>query len=246
MRVSSDGSETVAPPSPAPVPYADRKLPIGSTGFRPMAYPNDSRGAWTARVEDDGNLLALRPGPVSLWRMWPVVLLCAAWLGICLLAMTPRARQGRRIDAVMPTVLASAVCVVAVVAVVRSWRQPRTPWIVVDRGAKVIHLPREKRDIPFADVVRLQVVTFGKVGWNGTSYHGPPTGTTGEVQIVFNDARGEQTWCFLSHPDPDAMRHFAASFRNATDIPVARAYPLTSGDWFVEAIDGAALPAVLT
>jgi hypothetical protein len=117
-------------------------------------------------------------------------------------------------------------------------RRGRLPWIVVDRNAKLVRLPREKRDIPFASVIRLQLVSFAPVGvsFRTLSYRGVPP--SGEFQIMFDDGGSERTWCVVYWPDPNAVKAFSKAFHEATGVPVSRAYPTSTGEWHVEAFDG--------
>jgi len=114
----------------------------------------------------------------------------------------------------------------------------RTPWIVVDRQKKLIWLPRAKKQIPFTDVVRLQLVSSTPVGFSQRTlrYRGKPN--SGELQIVFTDRAQEQTWCLVAWPSKDVVNRFAAAFHKGTDIPVSRVNYLGNGNWRVEAFDG--------
>jgi hypothetical protein len=226
---------------PAPLPYADPRLAAGSTGYRATSYPADYAGYGNGRVFDDGTILRLEPSPVFSWRTLWWWLAILVWGALVFLLCTgsrqhPLSFRGRAILAVV------AVAVAAILTLLPMVSDRRTggmlPWIVINRKAKRIQLPRERRELPYEHVVRLQLVSFGKVGLSKSmlNYSGVPP--SGELQIVFNDAGSEQTWCVVDQPDADPVNVFALAFHEATGVPVSRVYPTVSGEWHVEPFDG--------
>jgi hypothetical protein len=104
--------------------------------------------------------------------------------------------------------------------------------VAVDRGGS-----REEADI-FSAVIRLQLVSFARVGWDPTRLHYRGGPGRGELQMIIRERGKEETWCIVAHPNPIEVRKFAIAFHQATGVPVARAYPTTTGHWHVEPLDG--------
>jgi hypothetical protein len=117
-------------------------------------------------------------------------------------------------------------------------RRGRLPWIVVDREKKRIFFPNGTRSYPFSAVIRLQLVSFARVGWDPTRLHYRGGPGRGELQMIIRERGKEETWCIVAHPNPIEVRKFAIAFHQATGVPVARAYPTTTGHWHVEPLDG--------
>jgi hypothetical protein len=224
----------VRPPQIPSIPYADPRLPIGSIGYRALAYPSDHAGFWNpAQLTDDGNVLSLQPGP--LYGRFVVASLV---IGTAMLVNVKRAlSHGTLVKSAfgLSAELVMLIAILIVPGVYLARGRQRMPWIVVDRQKQLIRLPRSNTNIPFADVVRLQLVAWGRVGfsWRNLRYEGRPH--TGELQIVFTDRQQEQTWCVVAWPGPHIIKRFAAGLRNGTGIPISLAYRLVSGDWQVEA-----------
>jgi hypothetical protein len=121
----------------------------------------------------------------------------------------------------------------------RSPNRDRRPWITIDRKKQRILLPRSRRSFTFAEVVRLQLVCFSRLGAfaeaTGTG-NKPPTG---ELQIVFRESGREQTWCVVSGLHVPAAKQFSVAFRQITGVPVSRAiYHPALREWRVEPFDG--------
>jgi hypothetical protein len=227
------------PSQPDPIPYAEPSLPTGGVVYRQLEYPSDRAGFWNpARFADDGTTMRLEPGPLRL-RLIAVCSAVACFMGV--MFVTERSRT----DSANLTKLAFQVSVWGLLGVLlfiapglcALWRRQRTPWISVDRSRKAINLPRARTVIPWTRVVRLQLVSFARVGWSARtlSYHGEPY--SGEVQIVFHDGPRDQTWCIVAWPAKDVFKRFAVAFHQATEIPVSRITHHVSGEWVVEAFD---------
>ena len=221
------------------IPYAEPSLPTGGVVYRMLEYPSDRPGFWNpARIVDDGTLLRLEPGPLRR-RLIGVCLAVACCIGI--MFVSARARPGS-VNTARLTIKVSVwgfpfVLLFIVPGLRAVWRQQRTPWVSVDRTKRVICLPRARREIAWTNVVRLQLVSFARVGWSARtlSYHGEPN--SGEVQIVFHDGAREQTWCIVAWPAKNVIKRFAFVFHEATGIPVSRITHRVSGEAVVEAFD---------
>jgi hypothetical protein len=226
-------------PTQIPLPYAEPTTATGVGGYRPQRYPSDDAGPLNGRVVDDGSLLRLEPTPFLSRRVLPLLLVLAAWSAFVIMTFVGNRRGTSKPASVLKAMVFIAIPVVGFFGpMLRARRRGRSPWIIVDRSAKLVRLPREKRDIRFASVIRLQLVSFAPVGVSSRtlSYRGVPP--SGEFQIVFHDGRSEQTWCIVYWPDADAVKAFSKAFHDATDIPVSRVYPTTTGEWHVESFDG--------
>ena len=223
---------------PDPIPYADRSLPTAGVVYQQMAFPSDWAGFWNpARFVEDPTNLRLEPGP--LHRSIGVFVGGALTLG----AMFIAARGGFRSPNGFP-VFQVSVCgllflllfIFPAICAIR--RRQRTPWIAVDRERRVISLPRAPKSVPYSSVVRLQLVSFARVGWSSRtwSYHGEPY--SGELQIVFRNGAREETWCVVSWPAAHVLKRFVVAFREASGIPVSRVTQRVGGEIVVEAFDG--------
>jgi hypothetical protein len=226
-------------PTQTPLPYADPTTATGAGGYRARRDPSDDAGPLNGRVVDNGSFLQLEPSSLLSRRILALCVVLAAWSAVVLVTSIGNRRGSSMSASVLKAMLFIAIPVVGFFGPMWSARRRGPlPWIVVDRNARLVRLPREKRDIPMASVIRLQLVSFGRVGVSSQtlSYRGVPP--SGEFQIVFDDGGTEQTWCVVYWPDADAVKAFSKAFHDATGIPVSRVYPTTTGEWHVEAFDG--------
>jgi len=214
-----------------PLDYAEPALPGGGS-FRELAYPSDDATFLNpAKVVDNGVVLQIRPGSAVLR-----VVFLALVLIVFVLVSSYREVHARFEFPIVP------ICIVVAIAAysfnrVRS--RNRMPWMMVDRHRRVVSLPRAKKVIRFDEIVRLQVVSFGRVGLSKyyLSYRSEPN--SGEVQIVVRNQNEQQTWSVVAWPSNEVLRQFVKAFTTATGIPVSRAFPLQSGDWKIKAFDDA-------
>jgi hypothetical protein len=210
---------------PQTIDYADPGLP-GGTVFRRLVYPSDTAGFLDPiRMIDDGVILRLEPARV--YRR--LIFLSVVWAAF-VVGASYSSYHHRFGFAPLPILLVS---IVAVYCVQRIRRRIKTPWMVVDRKRRAIILPRSKnKQIEFANVIRLQLVTFGAEGVNGLGYHAgqPPD----ELQIVFKSGSKEDVWCVIDRPDEKVIKKFLSALHQASRIPVSRAQYLVSKEWRVE------------
>jgi hypothetical protein len=231
MSDQSDERET--PASLEPIPYADPSLPIGPTGYTPMSYPSDCAGFFNpAQFTDDGTVLRLRPGPT--WsRVLAAFAFALAFSLFLIFINRAHARASKPAKpiraAVIGFVMAATVCCLPYID--QGWKRRRKPWIEVDRHKKRIILPREHTMIAYGIVIRLQVVSFTKVGLSveGLRYRGEPR--SGEMQIVFQHDGKTQTRSVVSNVTPNVLKQFAKAFTEETAVPISRVIRLVNGDW---------------
>jgi len=205
--------------------YADVGLPTGKA-FSQLAYPGDYAGALNpVSFDDDGTLLTLQPGPVHR----RIALLAAVFL----LSLVPASYRAVHARFEVPYVWLCVVILAAWYTYHRMRSRDHRPWLAVDLRERAIILPRARKKISFAHIIRLEVVSFAPVGLSRKtlSYRGDPR--SGELRVVFNDRGVEQTWCALAWPDAIVLQRFVRRFAEATGIPVSRAMPLQSGEWYV-------------
>jgi hypothetical protein len=191
-------------------------------------------------VQDNGTCLSLVPSRVINPRLIPFTIIAVIW-AVGAFVYLPLHRR--------PTtpLWASRIFVGTFVSFgltvfyfcLRSPNRDRRPWITVDREAKRILLPRSRRSFSFAEVVRLQLVCFSRLGAfaeaTGTGKKPPD----GELQIVFHESGKEQAGCVVSGLYAPAAKQFSVAFRQITGVPVSRAiYHPALGEWQVEPLDG--------
>lgn len=213
--------------SPAPLPYASPRIATGPSGYRSYRYPADDAGWWNGHCKSDGQLLTFGPSPTHL-RMFPIMLLILLYAGIVVSTHWGHSRMSSWSGWIRPVIL---LLVPIAFAGGMAWvvgKSNRDSWITVDGAKKLIHLPIQRCTLPFAEVIRLQLVSFGPVG------HLRAKSSSGELQIVFRDEHGEQIRCIVNQPEPGAMKRFAIAFQASTGIPVSRVHSTISGEWHVE------------
>ncbi len=207
--------------------YARPSVPTGPSGFRSYHYPSDYAGVVNGFCSDDGNVLSLGPTPLHI-RLIPVFLLLSLYVVILISSYWHNERVWSWPDSLQP-ILLLLVPTLFVVVLWRVWsRASRQPWISVDRFKQAVQLPRQQFSLPIASVLRLQLVSFGRVDF----FRRLPR--SGELQIVFNDGDSEQTRCIIHLPEPGAMKRFARRMQETTGVPMSRVYPSSNGEWRVE------------
>jgi hypothetical protein len=226
---------------PEPLPYADPKLPVGPTGFQVLSYPGDAAGYVGGRVKDDGARVSLEPTGALNARWIPIFLVWLAWavFGVIWVPKQPRSptptpQWARRLE-MFAFVSGSGLLFWYLL---KPESPSRVPWITVDRMSKRVLLPRGKHSFSFDDLVRLQLVSFDRVGGPAGSLTARNKPDTGELQIVFHKSGKEHTWAVVSSPYGPVVKEFAVAFRQITGVPVSRAYRNLLGEWQVEPFDG--------
>jgi hypothetical protein len=248
--MSAETAAVSAEHVPEPIPYADPKLPVGPTGFQVLSYPADSAGYVGGRVKDDGVRLSLEPTGTLNARWIPIFLVWLAWAVFAVMWIPKQSRSPTAIP-----LWARRVEMLVFVSgtgllfwyLLKPDSPSRVPWITVDRMAKRVLLPRGKHSFPFDDVVRLQLVSFDRVGGSAGSLTARDKPDTGELQIVFRKSGKVHTWAVVSSPYGPVVKQFSVAFRQITGVPVSRAYRNLIGEWQIEPYDGewdVAAPAV--
>lgn len=220
-------------PAPVPLSYADASL-ANFGNCQPRRWPGDDAGILDCRLIDDGDRLTLATNGLLSPRSLLLYLFMIAWCGLILLIFSTH-RGGMSSGQWVKAGLFIAIPVVGLGwRMFRERRRNAVPWIVVDRAAQMIRLPRPKRDLPFITVVRLQMVSFGPVGFSHRSlqYRGAPE--SGELQIIFSETGREQTWCVVHCRVSRALRQFAKRVQETSGIPVVQAYSNWRSEWVVK------------
>lgn len=210
---------------PQPIDYADPEVP-GAIVFQRLVYPSDTAGVLDPiRIIDDGVVLRLEPA-----RAYPTLILLLAVLAAFVGGASYRSTHHRFEFSPIPLLIAS---IIAVYCVRRVRHRIRIPWMVVDRKHQAVILPRSKnKQIEFANVIRLQLVTFCPEGITrlGYRYGQPPD----ELQIVSKNGSKEEVRCVIDRPDEKVIKAFLSALHRASGIPVSRAQFLVSKEWRVE------------
>jgi hypothetical protein len=189
--------------------------------YSALSYPSDSVGRFSGRVVEGTSTLAFVPGPFLSFRLWSIAVIIA-WGILCFALMTldPKHKPPHAVVTYTAPVLFTLLLVIGLMNWVWRYRRAsKLPYIVVDRLAKRIELPRQKRGFAFADVVRLQFIHFG------TGRHHWPGASDGELQIVFREADRELTWCVLADAYPSAIKQFLLAVRTTTEISISTVGP---------------------
>ena len=240
MVAASD--PTVVTPSPAAppagggrvLPYADPWLGDTPHEYRARAYPGDHGGTW---VSDDGNVLRLQTPPRRPWTLIVAVMLPLLFFFVVSGTAIEVYRSGWPRELTWPNwgwLIFG--CIGATVFGAAAWhelRRPRVTWIEVDRGARVIRVPREKVELPYDRVVRLQALRImGLKTFSSTRHAGD------ELQLVWNERGREMTSCVVANTRGRHVRRFAAVFQAETGVPVVLAVMGLDGIVKVTPFDG--------
>jgi hypothetical protein len=188
-----------------------RVLPYNPKDYRARAYPGD-RGP--TQFVDDGNTFALRMPPRS---PWPVVIV-AVFPFLCFFVVSGAAFDvyyTGRTENKLWLVAGAISAVVSGGATLLQQIRPRVSWIEVDRRARVVRLPRERLDLAFDRIVRLQALRIWEVVTPFSYRHG-----CAELQLVWLDNGRELTSCLVTDTGSRAVKRFAARFEAATGVAV--------------------------
>jgi hypothetical protein len=182
--------------------------------YRARAYPGDHGSAVYFEVAE---VFGLRSPPTRPW----LVLVAVALPFVLFFPLSGAAADAYYLGRITDRhwLVPAGICAVVFggAAIAQVLRRPVT-WVEVDRGRRVVRLPREGTELPFECLIRLQALRVTGFSTPWSHRH-----AAAELQLVWSDRGRELTSCLVTDTRSRSVRRFAAEFEAYTGAPATLA-----------------------